>query len=365
LRDLGLAFLLLCLGACAVFARGEDWHKDADAAIREGVSYLATTVNADGSWGKKKQPAISALAALAMTGVASADTATSQAAVEAAMTFVTGFAREDGSVQSPVRILKVIKMSGYPVYTTSIALLAMDADDPEGYRETMKAARTYLKSMQISEAGTMAGGFGYDRGKRADLSNTNWATEALHKTAYLDAEPFGDTPGAAAKETAEIWSTLTEFLGQVQSMPTADNPEADGGLAYSPSAKLVSTGAMTYAGLKAMVYAKLDRNDPRVRGAMRYIQHHYTVLEEPAKGDAGLFYYYLTMAKALNAYGSDTIQTPQGDRLWRQELVTQIISLQREDGSWLNENGRYFEALPELVTSYAILALREALGGPS
>jgi squalene-hopene/tetraprenyl-beta-curcumene cyclase len=43
---------------------------------------------------------------------------------------------------------------------------------------------------------------------------------------------------------------------------------------------------------------------------------------------------------------------------WRQELRTQLESMQRADGSWLNErNDRWYENLDILCTCYALLAL--------
>ena len=42
---------------------------------------------------------------------------------------------------------------------------------------------------------------------------------------------------------------------------------------------------------------------------------------------------------------------------WKRELAAKLISLQREDGSWVNENNRFWENDPALVTSFAILAL--------
>lgn len=42
---------------------------------------------------------------------------------------------------------------------------------------------------------------------------------------------------------------------------------------------------------------------------------------------------------------------------WRAELAAEIISRQQPDGSWVNSNARWMEGDPNLVTSYALLAL--------
>ena len=42
---------------------------------------------------------------------------------------------------------------------------------------------------------------------------------------------------------------------------------------------------------------------------------------------------------------------------WRKELAEELASRQQSSGSWVNENPRWFESDPNLVTSYALLAL--------
>ena len=42
---------------------------------------------------------------------------------------------------------------------------------------------------------------------------------------------------------------------------------------------------------------------------------------------------------------------------WRSELVGELVHSQRQNGSWVNENDRWMEGDPNLVTAYALLAL--------
>ena len=75
-------------------------------------------------------------------------------------------------------------------------------------------------------------------------------------------------------------------------------------------------------------------------------------------GDSGLFYYYQTAAKSLSALGGDSFRDADGiEHDWRAELAAEIISRQQPDGSWVNSNARWMEGDPNLVTSYALLAL--------
>ena len=69
---------------------------------------------------------------------------------------------------------------------------------------------------------------------------------------------------------------------------------------------------MTYAGLKSMIYAGLDRNDPRVKAALTYITQHYTLDENPGLGQQGLYYYYHTFAKTMAVLGEPTLVDAKG-----------------------------------------------------
>jgi squalene-hopene/tetraprenyl-beta-curcumene cyclase len=115
---------------------------------------------------------------------------------------------------------------------------------------------------------------------------------------------------------------------------------------------------MTYAGLKSMIYAGVGPEDERVKAAYKWIQQNFSLTENPGMGTAGLYYYYHTFAKALDAVGDDQISAADG-RLhdWRSELADTLAANQRPDGSWVNENNRWFEGDPNLVTGYALLAL--------
>ncbi len=125
---------------------------------------------------------------------------------------------------------------------------------------------------------------------------------------------------------------------------------------------LRSYGSMTYAGLKSMIYARVGKDDPRVKAAAAWAARHYTVDENPGVGANGLFYYLQTFAKANSALGEDAVVTPDGKKHdWRADLKRKLSVSQQKDGSWINEkSGRWMESMPELVTAYALLSLRVA-----
>ena len=75
-------------------------------------------------------------------------------------------------------------------------------------------------------------------------------------------------------------------------------------------------------------------------------------------GTAGYYYYLHTFAKALATIGDEhVVDDQQVRRDWRSELTAALADRQQDNGSWLNENSRWMEGDPHLVTSYALLAL--------
>jgi len=115
---------------------------------------------------------------------------------------------------------------------------------------------------------------------------------------------------------------------------------------------------MSYAGLLSYIYADLKHDDPRVTAVMDWLRANFTLEENPGLGPQGLFYYYHTMAKALTLSGAENFETKDGKSIsWREGLALKLINLQSANGSWANDNGRWFEKDPALVTSYALIAL--------
>jgi squalene-hopene/tetraprenyl-beta-curcumene cyclase len=166
------------------------------------------------------------------------------------------------------------------------------------------------------------------------------------------------------------------FVSRCQNLKSEFNDQAwagkvnDGGFVYTaaqggssmagklPDGGLRSYASMTYAGLKSMIYAGLDRNDPRVKAALTYITQHYSVDENPGLGQQGLYYYYHTFAKTMSVLDLDTLtDAARTAHDWRAELVAALAKRQQPDGSWVNHADRFLEGDPNLVTAYALLAL--------
>ncbi|MFQ6115710.1 MAG: prenyltransferase/squalene oxidase repeat-containing protein, partial [bacterium] len=174
-------------------------------------------------------------------------------------------------------------------------------------------------------------------------------------------------------EDSKVWDKAIKFLQRCQNNSETNDLSStalvgnDGGFIYYPGNSKAgndeegiprSYSGMTYAGLLSFIYANVDKHDPRVQAAVKWIQNHYTVDENYGLGMQGLYYNYHVMSKALAAYGEPIIIDAKGiEHNWYKELAQKLISLQKPEGFWVNEESRWMEADPVVVTAYAILAL--------
>jgi squalene-hopene/tetraprenyl-beta-curcumene cyclase len=173
-----------------------------------------------------------------------------------------------------------------------------------------------------------------------------------------EARPVGE------KRVSVDWEAAKRY---VLSMQQTEGEDA-GGFVYNreiPRAKkegdapqLKAYGSMTYAGLLAMLHCDLSRDDPRVRSVYQYIGKHWTLDENPGQGNQGLYFYYDILARALDAAAIQTLELADGTKVdWKEALAKELIRRQQADGSWVNDNNRFWEADPALSTSYALIAL--------
>jgi squalene-hopene/tetraprenyl-beta-curcumene cyclase len=339
--------------------RGGERRVDIQAITDRGIEYLKVRGQDEaGNVSPRIGIGVTALAAKAMMqhGLPATDPA-----VEKALRVVFESRREDGGIYS--------QGSRLMMYETCVAMLSLSAANQDGrYDEVLKRASAFLRGEQFDEADGRSvsdfdyGGAGYGGGSRPDLSNTAYFVEALHS--------LGDPENDEAIAKALI------FISRCQNLESPYNTSEDaatindGGFYYtvvgggsSPAGEtadggLRSYGSMTYSGFKSMLYAGLSADDVRVRAAKEWIQRNFTVEENPGLGDAGLYYYYHLMAKALTAAQIDRLVDAEGvEHDWRAELAAHLASLQQADGSWTNSNPRWMEGDPNLATTFALLAL--------
>jgi len=339
-----------------------------DHSIKEGLKWLYTQQEEDGSW--QHYPAMTALVVSSYLR-AHPSISINEPAIGNAFEFLKTCVKPDGS----------IFLDDMPNYNTAICLVAFKDANYAGFDQIIKNAEDYLLGLQIDESDDFTtdslfyGGVGYGGDERPDLSNLQWAIEAMAVDDMKNTDPennLTDQEKERLQNKKLFYNKALTFLSKCQNLQSV-NPEAysqnDGGFMYEPGASKAgatnSYGSMTYAGLKSMIYANVNKNDDRVQNAFNWIRSNYTVETTPLMGMQGLYYYYQTMAKSLNALGEEEIEDKQGNKHnWRLDLANQIVKIQTSEGFWINENGRWWENNPVLVTAYSILALEEIAGLP-
>ncbi len=340
------------------------------AAINRGLGYLVAAQRPDGSWEAFGQPhpAITSLAVKCL--LQDAEYGRDHPATKRGLAFVLRYVQPDGGVYVPGE--------GMRNYHTSVALMALAAAKSPAYDERIRNAQRFLKKLQWDDgeghevSSSWYGGQGYGRKKRPDLSNTQLMIEALQRS--------GLSPDDLVYQKALIFVSRCQMLGEGNDQSFAKE-SVDGGFIYTPAnggeskagvemvdgrPRLRSYGSMTYAGFKSLLYANVGCRDVRVQRAMDWIRRHYTLDHNPnmplTQSKQGLYYYYHVFARAMHARGEPDVVDADGvPHRWRDELCRKLISLQRDDGSWVNEEDRWYEGNPHLVSAYAILAMQTAI----
>lgn len=346
--------------------------------IDKGLVFLKSQQQADGTWQKTGQPP--ALTALPLKAFAQ------DPKFGPTADFVKKGYEKLIAQQQPNGSIAQDLLNNY---NTAISISALAVAKDPAYKETIDKAVGYLKGVQWTDKATGPkgekvkdptniwwGGWGYGGGGRPDMSNAQVTMEALENAGLTKDDP-------AFKEAIKFISR-TQNNSETNDQKFAEGAD-DGGFVYSDAnggespagifmgadGKRVvrSYGAMTYAGLKSMIYCGLTKDDPKVKAAWKWITNNYSVdvnpgflTNDPKNGDMsryGLFYYYHTMARALNVYDEPVITDAKGVKHdWRVELADKIASLQNPDGSWSGQK-KWFEDNSVLSTSFATLALEE------
>jgi squalene-hopene/tetraprenyl-beta-curcumene cyclase len=326
--------------------------------IERGIAFLRPRQDAKGGWSTQREPGITALVVTAL--LRSGQVPPGDPAVTRALTYLEGFLGPNGGISE----------DQHANYTTAIAMVAFQEANRNGrYDRIIKRGQNFLKTMQWDETegktrdDAFYGGAGYGgRNSRPDLSNTAFYIESLRDTGLPPDDPN-------LKKALIFVSRCQNLQSEFNDQPWAGKVN-DGGFIYTPAkggetfagktadGGLRSYASMTYAGLKSMIYAGLDRNDPRVKAALAYITRHYTLEENPGLGQQGLYYYYHTFAKTMAVLGEPNLTDAAGvAHDWRAELIAALAKRQQADGGWVNPADRFLEGDPNLVTAYALLAL--------
>lgn len=402
IRRFAAAALVMLTPLCAhAQVQDAETRAQGEQLAARAIAYLRTQQDAEtGGWAiNPRGPDLPAITGLVVTGMI-LDPAITPAdeSVSTAIDYMLSFRQPDGGIYDQI----------LPSYNTAICLSALAralVDDPSfaqatEARASVAPAQRMLRGLQWSEdaiagddefvADTTGrvtrdhpfyGGIGYGGSGRPDNSNLNLMLQALHDSGVPADDP--------AFQRALVFLERTQMVDEINDMPYAEGSN-QGGFIYATSpngdqigigeskageidetlsdgstaSRLRSYGSMTYAGFKSYLYAELDRDDPRVTAAYAWLQDNYTMAENPGISTDGLYYYYITLARALSAWGEPTIEVrDEGDRDWAADLIAQLATLQNEDGSFRSVDDRWMEDNPVLITAYSLIALQHALHG--
>lgn len=353
-----LALLLACF-ALPAFAQGEKAALDqklvdqAKKSVDRGLNFLRSQQQENGSYGDH-------VGLTAMTLIAFAEShrkydATDGPFISRAAEWLASQSRADGAITGDAT----------PTYNTALAIIALHDIDKVKYKAQIEAGQKFLVRFQTDEdqkyqkSDKFYGGIGYGGDERPDLSNLQYALEGLARTDY--------DPKSDVWEKAQVFISRSQNRSESNDQPWAGN---DGGFVYAPgqspageaNGKYTSYGAMSFAGLKSLIFTKAKKDDPRVQAVWNWIKANYDWNQHPGMNTTSYYYYLQTAAGALEAFGEANVPDPKGRaRNWMADLITKVMSLQKPDGSWINENPRYWEGNPLLVTARAVITLNHAL----
>src|SRR5262245_35089863 len=366
------ASTLLGLQAPSAMAQGKRGPdaKEWDAIVNKAVYFLKNRQEDNGGWSTVKSPGITGVA---LTGLLKVGVSPKEPVAERALGYVESLinpkAKHIAGVDPKVQLQN---------YVTSINVMALVEAKSDKYKAVIKDAVGFLKNLQWDEGegknpkDDVYGGAGYDSKSRPDLSNTQTFLDALHTAAKVAGLP----PDDPAFQKAAI------FVSRCQNLKSEHNDQKwaklinDGSFIYTAASggvtkvidnpgangELPGYGSMTYAGTKSLIYCGVSKDDPRIKKAYEWIQANYTVDRNPGMPDAraqwGIYYYYNTMAKCLDALGIDEVVDAKGQKHdWRRDITRALAKRQQANGSWLSEEPHWMEADPNLVTGYALMAL--------
>ena len=343
-------------------------------AVEKGLSWLNTEQNrTSGHWGDSNYPALTGLALRANLGAPDSEVdARTEKILSRGFEFLSSKVQSDGGIYG----------KGLASYNTSICMMALMQTKNPKFEPIIAKARNFLINQQsdFDQKGEVDnnfdGGIGYgSTWAHSDLSNTHLAMEAL----FYAKKSFQSKEG----ESLDLdWDSAISFVSKCQNLKSTNSEEwvsehvdDKGGFIYFPGNSMAgdretrgnqvalrSYGSMSYAGLLSFIYAEMNADDERVKAVRTWLSQNFSVKENPGMGPQGLYYYYHTMAKALSLSGTKEIQDANGKvRDWRKELAMELINNQNPEGFWINENGRWWEKDPILVSCYAILSLERIL----
>ncbi|MFC1498510.1 prenyltransferase/squalene oxidase repeat-containing protein [Verrucomicrobiota bacterium] len=340
---------------------------EVNAAIDRSLDWLADKQKKDGSWSNGDFPA---LTALSLQSFAKGSHPKQKEVIDKAVKYILSHVQKNGGIYKKI---EGRKGGGLSNYNTAICMTALHSTGDKSLTRVIQNARKFIAGTQHLGDDDYKGGFGYDRktGREyTDLLNTFYSLQGMATTADVE-----DTRPKGEQKVDINWAETVKYIERMQNKPESGKNDA-GGFFYKPDESKAGTttnkqgvvvlrsyGSMTYAGLLAMIYANVSREDTRVQSAFKWSAEHWSLEENPGMGAQGLYFFYNVLTKSLSSYGADLIPREDGSYVnWKIELAKKLVSSQKIDpetghGYWINQEGRFWEQDPVLCTAYAVLAL--------
>lgn len=263
----------------------------------------------------------------------------------------------------------------YPTYATSFAIAAFCVGKPPGWEREVEKMVRYLKVAQLTERRGWSredkeyGGWDFGgklwkkpRTFHLDLSITSFALEALNLAGLSREDP--------------LWQKALIFVRRCQNFPR------DGGFFFTPAptegngnkagytridgrVRPRSYGSMTCDGIRSLLACGTPKNEIRVQKAFNWLRKNFTLAKTPGfpkdmevPWDIGVrFYYYASLALAMEKLGIRSLEKKGKKIFWAKELARRLIKLQNQDGSWKNSSYLMREDDPLIATPLSLIAL--------
>src|SRR5215510_197283 len=287
-----------------------------DAVVAKAGQFVKGSQEAGGGWSTSKSPGVTGvvLSGLLRTGTPPQDPTAAKA-----LKYIEGLVNVEKkhiAGQDPK-----VQLQNYVTCINVTALV--NAHEAKKYQTIIGDAVEFLKQLQWDEGegkdtkNDFYGGAGYDSKSRPDLSNTQFFLDALKAAGVSPDDP-------AFKKAMLFVSRCQNLKSEHNDQPWAQKIN-DGSFIYTaatggvtkvvdqplPDGSLPGYASMTYAGIKSLIYCGVSKDDPRIKKAYEWIQNNYSVDRNPGMPDVrsqwGLYYYYHTMAKSLDALGLDHV----------------------------------------------------------
>jgi hypothetical protein len=318
--------VLLATAWCATAAEpalDAQTRRDAEAALARGVAWLQAQQSADGRIGTNRQITVTALA------------------------------------------YQAIRDAGAP--------------NPGALDKTQKCLEDFLATAPASKASFNADICRYVLHLPTPAGQAKATTPASqNREASAQAREFELREIASQKQRADLVKQgqdpdkiAAEQLAHIVVPSSSSAPTGSAVTAVQPALRRTERGygSLTHVDMRRLLHEDIKSNDPRVDAAMDWAERGLSLDENPGKGTAGLYCFLHAVAKCLNASGEEDIVPMKGGTPihWREQFIRKLIALQQVDkdgktGYWVNDNRRYRENDPVLVTVYAMLSLEHALG---